>query len=294
MVGPGKRPLTQFTSVGPDPCVLPDVPPQLIRSGELPATSLPTTYVGFLPCMASEMSLHVACLVVSLATSLVRTVMDYRNLLDGPPLPLGEPVRKAGGVVGGGGEVQAYPGCKQITAGLGVARLCGVVLGLVLGAVRVLPALLLHFGVVGGVRVRPGLLVGVLQSPGSWRAGVILWLEGRSGLLQSRVVGMVVVVGGGQGGGRRGGRVEGGGGGGGGGVKGGGGGRVARVSGRGVCGGGGGGVERGRVVRPPLHVWSRKSTRPVGRGLHGELAWHPHHCTATEPSAASGRLMVGS
>ena len=117
VVRPGERPLTELTRVGPDPGVFPHVSSKFVRSGELPATAGPGADVGLLSGVRPQVGLHVAGLVVNLPTVFVRTVVNYRGFLDGPPPPLGHGggvAARAGGrpiqtsSCGGGTEVQPH------------------------------------------------------------------------------------------------------------------------------------------------------------------------------------------
>ena len=151
MVTARKGSFAEFARVRSDPRVLPDVPSKLVRPGELPATTLPAAHVRLLPRVAAQVRLHVAGLVVRLATRLVRTTVHYWNFSDRPSLSLGAVLQAGGGVVGGGGEVQANPGTARIQfrrRPLREARcprrlLVWVVL--VLGTIGELPSMLHHF-----------------------------------------------------------------------------------------------------------------------------------------------------
>ena len=84
VVRPGERPLTELTSVRPDPGMFPCVSSKFVRSGELPATAGPGADVGLLSGVRPQVGLHVAGLVVGLAAVVVGTVVDLRNLPASP------------------------------------------------------------------------------------------------------------------------------------------------------------------------------------------------------------------
>ena len=87
MIWSSKGSFTHFASIGSDSSVFSHVSSQLIWSWELPATTLPSTNIGFLSSVRPQVSLHVRGFVIGLQTSIIGTVMNLRNLLHPPHLP---------------------------------------------------------------------------------------------------------------------------------------------------------------------------------------------------------------
>ena len=69
VVGASKGAFTELAGVRPNPRVLPYVPAQLVRPGELPAAVLPQADVGLLPGVGPEVGLEVGALGVDFVTA---------------------------------------------------------------------------------------------------------------------------------------------------------------------------------------------------------------------------------
>ena len=64
VVRSGEGSVAVSAGVRPDPGVFPGVAAELVRSGELPAASLPGAHVGLLPGVRPQVGLHMRVLVV--------------------------------------------------------------------------------------------------------------------------------------------------------------------------------------------------------------------------------------